>query len=141
MCTRSPIGHSFPPTKHRIFPLISVATNIAVFPLYDIFVDRPGTRQFIVVLLNFLTGIDGQNSARPSRFGQGIKSPRRPNFALKMYPIKQSRRSIVRRNPTTPKHQDIDHGVAVRWIWKIHVIAPRGSVGEHGRMRMWSTYS
>jgi len=48
-----------PPTNRRIFPLISVATNIAAFPFHDRFVDRPGTRRFIVVLLNFSTGIDG----------------------------------------------------------------------------------
>jgi hypothetical protein len=52
--------------------------------------------------------------ARPSRFGQGIKSPRRPNFALKMYPIKQSRRSIARRNPTTSEHQDVECRI---WCW------------------------
>ncbi len=80
------------------------------------------------------------NLARPLWFGQGIKFPRRPNFSLKMYPIKRSRRSIAWRNPTTPEHKDIEHGVAVGWTRRIHFIAPRGFVGGHGRMRMRSTY-
>ena len=80
------------------------------------------------------------NFARPSRFRQGIKSPRRPNFVLKMYPIKQSRLSIARRNPTTPEHQDVQYGVAVGWTRRICFIAPRGFVGGHGRMRMRSMY-
>ncbi len=78
--------------------------------------------------------------AHPLRFGQGIKSPRRPNFALKMYPIKQSRRSIARRNPTTLDHQDVEYGVEVGWTRRICFIAPRGFIGGHGRMRMRSTY-
>ena len=79
------------------------------------------------------------NLARPLRFIQGIKSPRRPNFALKMYPIKQSRCLITWRNPTTPKHQDIKHGVVVGRTWRICFIAPIGFVGGHGWMRMRST--
>ncbi len=91
-------------------------------------------------MVNFLGRDRQSNLARPSRFGQGIKSPRRPNFALKMYPIKRSCRSIARRNPTTPKHKDVDYGVAVGWTWQICFIAPRGFVGGHGWMRMRSTY-
>ncbi len=53
-----------------------------------------------------------------------------------MYPIKQIRRSITRRNPTTPEHQDVEYGVEVGWMRRIHFIAPRGFVGGHGRMRM-----
>ncbi len=56
---KSPIGHSFPPTKRQIFPLISVATNIAAFPSHGRFVDRPGIQRFIVVFYNFSTRMDG----------------------------------------------------------------------------------
>jgi hypothetical protein len=48
-----------PPTKRQKSPLISVVTNIAAFLLHDQFIDQPDTQRFIVVLLNFLTGIDG----------------------------------------------------------------------------------
>ena len=80
------------------------------------------------------------NLARPSQFGQGIKSPHCPIFALKMYPIKQSRRSITQRNPTTPEHQDGEYGVEVGWTRRICFIAPRGFLGGHGWMRIRSTY-
>ena len=80
------------------------------------------------------------NLACPSQFDQGIKSPRQPNFTLKMYPIKRSRHSFAWRNQTTPKHQDVDHGVEVGWMRRIRFIAPRGFVGGHGRMRKRSTY-
>jgi hypothetical protein len=84
-------------------------------------------------MVDFLGRDRWSNLARPLQFGQGIKSPRRPNFALKMYPIKRSRRSITRRNPTTPEQQDIIYGVAVGWTQRFSFIAPRGFVGEHGR--------
>ncbi len=91
-------------------------------------------------MVDFLGRDRRSNLARPSRSGQGIKSPRRPNFTLKMYPIKQSRLSIARSNPTPPKHKDVEHGVAVGWTGRIRFIAPRGFVGWHGRMRMRSMY-
>ena len=58
-----PPGHQLvippPPAKRRIFPLISIATNIAAFLSHRQFVDQPGTRRFIVVFYNFSTGMDG----------------------------------------------------------------------------------
>ena len=91
-------------------------------------------------MVDFLGRDRQSNLARPLQFGQGIKSPRRPNVALKMYPIKRSRRSIARRNQTTPKYQDVNHDVVAAWVWRICFIAPRGFVGGNGRMRMRSTY-
>jgi hypothetical protein len=84
-------------------------------------------------MVDFLGRDRRSNLARPSRFVQGIKSPRRPKFSLKMYPIKRSRCSIARRNPTTPKHQDVKYGVEVGWTRRIHFIAPRVFLGGHGR--------
>jgi hypothetical protein len=91
-------------------------------------------------MVDFLSRDRWPNLARPLRFGQGIKFPRQPNFTLKMYPIKQIRHSIARRNPTTPEHQDVEYGFEVGWTWWICFIAPSGFVGGHGRMRMQSTY-
>ncbi len=91
-------------------------------------------------MVDFLGRDRRSNLARSSRFGQGIKSPCWLNFALKMYPIKQSRRSIARRNPTLPEHQDVEYGVEVGWTRRICFIAPRGFVGGHGRMRKQSMY-
>ncbi len=139
---RSPIGYSFPPHqasninpnfrrhKHSQPPFL-YTTNLPN-------IRRPPTVDCDMV--DFLVRDRGSNLARPLRFGQGIKSPCRPNFALKMYPIKRSRCSIAWRNPTTPEHQDVEYGVEVGWMWQIPFIAPRGFVGGHGRMRMRSTY-
>ena len=69
---------------------------------------------------------------RPSRFGQGIKPPRRPNFAQNMHPNKRYRRSLARPNRTTPEYHDVDHGVAVWWPWRFCVIAPIAFVGGMG---------
>ncbi len=91
-------------------------------------------------MVDFLGWDRRSNSARPSQFIQGVKSPHWPNFALKMYPIKQSHCSIARRNPATPEHHDVKYGVEVGWTWRICFIAPRSFVGGHGWMRMRSTY-
>jgi hypothetical protein len=91
-------------------------------------------------MVDFLGRDRLSNSARPSRFGEGIKSPCRPNFTLKMYSIKRSHRSITWRNPTTPEHQNVKYGVEVGWTRRIRFIAPRGFLGGHGQMRMRSTY-
>ena len=63
-------------------------------------------------MVDFLGRDRRSNLTRPLLFGQGIKSPRRPNFALKMYPIKRSHRLIAQRT-TTPEHQDVKYGVEV----------------------------
>ncbi len=67
-----------------------------------------------------------------SRFGQGIKPPRRPNFALNMHPNKRCRRSLARPNRTTPEYHDANHGVAVGRPQWFRVIAPIAFVGGMG---------
>ncbi len=77
-----------------------------------------GPRRLIVVWFNW------SNSVLPSRFGQGIKPPRRPNFAQNMHPNKRCRRSLARPNRTTPEYHNVDHGVAVGLPRRFLVIAP-----------------
>jgi hypothetical protein len=64
-------------------------------------------------MVDFLDRDRRSNSVLPSRFGMGIKPPRRPNFAQNMHPNKRCRRSLARPNRTTPEYHDVDHGVAV----------------------------
>ena len=64
-------------------------------------------------MVDFLDRDRRSNSVLLSRFGQGIKPPRRPNFAQNMHPIKRCRRSIARTNRATPEYPNVDHGVAV----------------------------
>jgi hypothetical protein len=83
-------------------------------------------------MVYFLDRGRGSNSVLPSRFGQGIQPPRRPNFAQNMHPNKQCRRSLVRPNRTTPEYHDVDHGVAVGWPRRFCVIASIAFVGGMG---------
>ena len=83
-------------------------------------------------MVEFLDWDRWSNSVLPSRFGQGIKPPRRPNFAQNMHPNIRCRRSLARPNRTTPEYQDVDHGVAVGWPWRFCVIAPIAFVGGMG---------
>ncbi len=137
---RSPIGHSFPPHQASKIPLNFCPHKHSRLS-FTRSIRQPARHPTVYCgIAEFFDRDRRTNSAHPSRFGQGIKSPRRPNFALKMYPIKQSRHSIAWRNQTTPEHQDVDHGVEVGWTRRFHFIAPRGFVGGHGRMRKWSTY-
>ena len=69
------------------------------------------------------------NSVLPSRFGQGIKAPRRTNFAQNMHPNKRCRRSLARPNRTTPEYHDVNHGVAVGRPRQFCIIAPIAFVG------------
>jgi hypothetical protein len=46
-----------------------------------------------------------------------------------MHPIKQCRRSIARRNRTTPEYHDVYNGVAVGRLQRLCVIAPIAFVG------------
>ena len=75
-------------------------------------------------MVEFLDRDRRSNSVLPSRFGQGIKPPRRPNFAQNMHPNKRCRRSLARPNRTTPEYHDVDHGVAVGRPWRFCFIAP-----------------
>ena len=130
---QSPIGHAFyPPHKGRIFPLISVATNRAAIPSPA---DSPNIKRPPTVdcgMVEFLDRDRRSNSVLPSRFGQGIKPPRRPNFAQNMHPNKRCRRSLARPNRSAPEYHDVDHGVAVGWPRWFCVIAPIAFVGGMG---------
>ena len=83
-------------------------------------------------MVDFLDRDRRSNLVLPSRFGQGIKPPRRPNFAQNMHPNKRCRRSLARPNRTTPEYHDVDHGVAVGWPRRFCVIAPIAFVGGMG---------
>jgi hypothetical protein len=109
-----------PPPKCRIFPLISVATNRAAVLSPA---DSPNIKRPPTVDCGMVEFLDRDRSVLPSRFGQGIKPPRRPNFAQNMHPNKRCRRSLARPNRTTPEYHDVDHGVAVGWqgdFWLLH---------------------
>jgi hypothetical protein len=92
-----------------------------------------GLRRLIVIWLIFLDQDRWSNSVLPTRFGQGIKPPRRPNFAQIMHPNIRCHRSLARPNRTTPEYQDVNHGVAVGWLRQFYVIAPIASEGGMGR--------
>jgi hypothetical protein len=83
-------------------------------------------------MVDFLDRDRRSNSVLLSRFGQGIKPPRRSNFAQKMHPNKRCRRSLARPNRTTPEYHDVDHGVAVGRPWRFCVIASIAFVGGMG---------
>jgi hypothetical protein len=83
-------------------------------------------------MVEFLDRDRRSNSVLPSRFGQGIKPPRRPNFAQNMHPIKWCRRSLARPNRSAPEYHDVVHGVAVGWPRRFCVIAPIAFVGGIG---------
>jgi hypothetical protein len=128
----SPISHSFPPHQASTIP-----PNFRCHKHSRLSVTRPirqPTRHPTVDcgIVDFF-GRDRQtNLARPLQFGQGIKPPCQPNFVLKMYPIKQSCRLIAWRNPTTPEHQDVKHGVAVGRPGRFCFIAAIAFVGGMG---------
>ncbi len=82
-------------------------------------------------MVDFLDRDRWSNSVLPSRFGQGIKPPRRPNFTHNMHPNKRCRRSLARPNRTTPKYHDVDHGVVVGLPRQFCVIAPIAFVRQH----------
>jgi hypothetical protein len=114
-----PPGHQLAmastPLKHRIFPLISVTTNRPPFhpPADSPNIKRPPTVDCGMV--DFLDRDRQSNLVLPSRFGQGIKPPHRPNFSQNIHPNKRCRHSLARPNWTTPEYHDVDHGVAVGW--------------------------
>jgi len=83
-------------------------------------------------MVDFLDHDRRSNSVLPSRFGQGIKPPRRPNFAQNMHPNKRCRRSLARLNRSAPEYHDVDHGVAVGCPRRFCVIAPIAFVGGMG---------
>jgi hypothetical protein len=90
-------------------------------------------------MVDFLDRDRRSNLVLPSRFGQGIKPSRRPNFAQNMHPNKRCRRSLARPNRTTPEYHDVDHGVAVGWPRRFCVIAPIAFVGGIGGW-CWRTW-
>ena len=83
-------------------------------------------------MVDFLDQDGWSNLARLSRLGQGIKSPRQPNFAQNMHPIKQCRRSIARLNRIALLYPDVYHGVAVGQPWRFCFTAPIAFVGGIG---------
>jgi len=83
-------------------------------------------------MVEFLDRDRRSNSVLPSRYGQGIKPPRRPNFAQNMHPNKRCRRSLAHSNRTTPEYHDVDHGVAVGRPWRCCIIALIAFVGGMG---------
>ena len=109
---QSPIGHSSPPTKRQIFPLISIATNIAAFPSHGRFIDRLGTRRLLWYLSIFRPGWTDKFSPAIAIW-PGYQIPLPAEFHPKMHPIKQSHRSVATTNPTTPEHKNIAYGVDV----------------------------
>jgi hypothetical protein len=90
-------------------------------------------------MFDFLDQDRRSNLVLPSRFGEGIKPPRRPNFAQNMHPNKRCRRSLARPNRTTPEYHDADHGVAVWWPRRFCVIAPIAFLGGMGGW-CWRTW-
>ena len=92
-------------------------------------------------MVEFLDRDRRSNSVLPSRFGQGIKPPRRPNFAQNMHPNKRCRHSLARPNRTTPEYHDVNHGVVVGRPRRFCVIEPIAFVGGMGGWccRTWCT--
>ena len=84
-------------------------------------------------MVDFLDRDRRSNLVLPSRFGQGIKPPRQPNFAQNMHPNKRCRRSLARPNRTTPEYHNVDNGVAVGRPRRFCVIAPKAFVGGMSR--------
>jgi hypothetical protein len=83
-------------------------------------------------MVDFLDRDRRSNLVLPSRFGQGNKPPRRPNFAQNMHHYKRCRRSLARPNRTTPEYHDIHHGVAVGSPRRFCVIEPIAFLGGTG---------
>ncbi len=83
-------------------------------------------------MVDILDRVRRSNFVLPTRFGQGNKPPRWPNFAQNMHPNKRRRHSLARPNWTTPEYHDVDHGLAVGWPRRFCVIAPIAFVGGMG---------
>jgi hypothetical protein len=126
------IGNALPPPPSAIYFQKMVTTNRAAFSVPRLI--RHPTRHPTVDcgMVDFLDQDGRSNLARPSQLGQGIKSPRRPNFAQNMHPIKRFRRSIARPNRTALLYPDVDHGVAVGRPRRFRFIAPIAFVGGMG---------
>jgi len=86
--------------------------------------NQQGVGNSTMCMVDFSDRDRRSNLVLPLRFGQGIKPPRRPNFAQNMHPIKQCGRSIARQNRTTPEYHNVDNGAAVGRPRRICVIAP-----------------
>jgi hypothetical protein len=124
-CLQSPLSVEYSP----LFPLPQTGPPFRPTP------DSPNIKRTLTVdcgMVDFLDRDRRSNSVLPSRFGQGIKPPRRPNFAQNMHPNKRCRRSLARPNRTTPKYHDVNHGVAVGRPRRFCVIAPIAFVGGMG---------
>jgi hypothetical protein len=83
-------------------------------------------------MVDFLDQDRRSNSVLLSRFGLGIKPPRRPNFAQNMHPYKRCHRSLAHLNRTTPEYHDVDYGVVVGRPRRFYVIAPIAFEGGMG---------
>ncbi len=104
-------------------------------PPFRLTADSPTIKRPLTVdcgMVDFLDHDRRSNSVLPSRFGQGIKPPRRPNFAQNMHPNKRCRRSLARPNRTTPEYHEVNHGVAVGRPRRFCVIEPIAFVGGMG---------
>jgi hypothetical protein len=112
--------------KYSQFPLPQTG------PPFRPMADSPNIKRPPTVDCNMVDFLDRDRwsySVLPSRFGQGIKPPRRPNFAQNMHPNKWYRRSLARPNRTTPEYHNVDHGVAVGQQRRFFIIATTAFVG------------
>ena len=126
------------PLKCQLFPLISAATNRAAVLSQG---QSPNIKRSPTVdcgMVDFFGRDSGSNSVLPSRFGQGIKPPRQPNFAKNMHPNKWCRRSLARPKRTTPEYHGVDHSAAVGRPRRFCIIAPIAFVGGMGRWCCWT---
>jgi hypothetical protein len=97
--------------------------------------DSPNIKRPLTVdcgMVDFLDHDRRSNSVLPSRFGQSVKPPRRPNFSQNMHPNKRCRRSLARPHRTTPEYLDVNHDVAVGMPRRFGVIEPIAFVGGMG---------
>jgi hypothetical protein len=127
-----------PPPKRRFFRLFFVATNRAAFPSHSRFSPKRANRWLIVVCLIFSTD-NRSNSARPSRFVQGLPTPPQAEITQKMHANTRGRRSIAWPNPTAPGHSDVESDVAVERPRRFCLIKTRCYVRGHGKMIMRCT--
>ncbi len=92
-------------------------------------------------MVDFLDRDRRSNSVRPSRIGQGIKSPRRPNFAQNMHPLNGAAAPSpvwLGPHPNTP---NVNHGVAVGRPRGFCFITPIAFVGSMGGWCCGAPYS
>ena len=100
-------------TPSAVYFLKRVTTNRAAFSV-SLLICHPTRHPMVDCgMVDFLDQDGRFNLAHPSRLGQGIKSPHRPNFVQNMHPIKRFRHSIACPNQTALSLPDVDHGVAV----------------------------